>query len=66
MKYNGVIKKSKTMDYAALLAIFGAILQGLPMIQEQLEGNYGFIFMFVSVIVAVLRMKTTQGLEDKC
>ena len=65
MKYNGIIKKSKTMDYAALLAIFGAVLQALPMIQEQLNGNYGFVFMFVSAIVAVLRIKTNQGLDEK-
>jgi len=64
-KYKGVIKKSKTMDYAALLGVFGAVLQALPMLQEQLAGNYGYVFMAVSVGVAYLRAKTTEGLNEK-
>ncbi len=65
MKYKGVIKKSKTMDYAALLGIGGVILQTLPMLQDQLEGNYGYVFMAVSVGVAWLRAKTNSSLDEK-
>ena len=65
MKYKGIIKKSRTMDYALLLVIFGTVLQALPMVQDQLQGNYGFIFMGLSIITAVLRAKTTQALGDK-
>ena len=65
MKYNGVIKKSRTYDYAALLAVGGVVLQTLPMLQDQLAGNYGFVFMGVSVLVAYLRNKTTGSVGDK-
>jgi hypothetical protein len=65
MKYKGVIKKSKTMDYAALVGIGGVVLQTLPMIQDQLQGNYGYVFMAVSVGVAWLRTKTDSALDEK-
>ena len=65
MKYKGIIKKSRTMDYAALLAIGGTVLQTLPMLQDQLQGNYGYVFMGVSVIVAILRSKTNGPVGDK-
>ena len=65
MKYNGIIKKSKTMDYAALLAVFGALLQALPMLQDILAGHYGMVFVVVSMFVAFLRVKTDKALGDK-
>ena len=63
--YTGIIKKSRTYDYAALLAVFGAALQSLPMLQTVLAGHYGLVFMGVSVIVAYLRHKTTGAAGDK-
>lgn len=63
--YKGVIKKSRTYDYAAMLAVCGAVLQALPMLQEYLAGNYGFAFMVVSVLVAYLRHKTTGPVGQK-
>lgn len=65
MKYKGWIKKSRTYDYAAMLAIAGAVLQALPMLQDYLAGNYGFVFMVVSVIVAYLRAKTNGPVGQK-
>jgi len=65
MKYNGLIKKSRTYDYAALLAIFGAVLQSLPGLQDLLADNYGSVFMIVSVITAYLRHKTTGAVGAK-
>lgn len=65
MKYQGKIRKSRTYDYAALLAIMGAALQTLPMLQEQLSGYYGYIFMSASVITAYLRSKTTGPVGEK-
>ena len=59
MKYKGIIKKSRTYDYAALLAIAAVVLQTLPFLQDKLAGNYGYVFMGVSVVVAFLRHKTT-------
>jgi len=63
--YKGAIKKSRTYDYAALLGIMGAALQTLPMLQEQLSGYYGYIFMGASVITAYLRAKTTGPVGQK-
>ena len=65
MKYNGIIKKSRTYDYAALLAVFGAVLQTMPAMRDMLADHYGMAFMVVSVIVAVLRHKTTGPVGDK-
>ena len=65
MAYNGLIKKSRTYDYAALLAVFGAVLQTLPGLQSILQDNYGIVFMVVSVVVAVLRQKTTGAVGAK-
>ena len=56
--YKGLIKQSHTMDYAALLTTFGVIQQSLPMIEENLAGYYGYVFMAVGVVVALLRQKT--------
>lgn len=65
MKYNGLIKKSRTLDAAALLAIFGAAQQYLPMIQDKLQGNYGYVFGLVGIVVAYLRFVTTKPVGDK-
>jgi len=65
MAYNGIIKKSRTYDYAALLAVGAVILQSLPMLQDKLAGNYGYVFMGVSAIVAYLRHKTTGSVGVK-
>lgn len=59
MKYKGIIKKSRTYDYAALLAVFGAVLQTMPAMQDMLADHYGTAFMVVSIVVAYLRHKTT-------
>ena len=65
MKYNGIIKKSRTYDYAALLAVFGAVLQSMPMLQGMLAEHYGVVFMLVSAVTAFLRHKTTGAAGDK-
>ena len=59
MKYTGQIKGSRTYDFAAVIAGFGALEQNLPMVREQLGDYYGFIFIAVAGIVAVLRKVTT-------
>lgn len=65
MTYKGIIKKSRTYDYAALLAVAAVVLQALPMLQDKLAGNYGYVFMGVSVVVAFLRHKTTGAVGAK-
>ena len=65
MIYKGLIKRSHTMDYAALLATFGVIQQLLPMIEESLAGYYGYVFMAVGIVVALLRQKTKGPVGEK-
>ncbi len=63
--YKGLIKKSRTLDAATLMVIFGVVQQTLPMVQENLGDYYGMIFMGVGVIFALLRKATTAPLGDK-
>lgn len=53
-------RKSKTMWFALLLVVFGAIEAGFPYLQTVIEpAYYGSILIFIGVIVAVLRFITT-------
>jgi len=64
MKYNGIIKGSKTIDATAITAGLGALIQYMPMVKEQLADYYGFIFIALSVVFAVLRKITTKPLGE--
>lgn len=58
--------RSKTIWFAIALAIFGAVLATLPLLEEEISPIwYGVITMFISVIVAVLRVFTTVPLGSK-
>jgi len=57
--------KSKTINFAVLLAIFGAVQQYLPLVQDQLKDKYGFITIGIAVIVAILRVVTKKPLSEK-
>lgn len=57
--------KSKTINFAALLAAFGVIETQLPQIQDSLGDYYGFILIAVGAIVASLRVVTKVPLSDK-
>jgi len=63
MKYTGQIKGSRTYDFAAVLAGFGAIEQSLPQVKVLLGDYYGLVFISIAVIVAVLRKVTTGPVE---
>ena len=65
MKYKGLIKKSRTYDFAGVLAVFGVIEMNLPLVKEQLGDWYGFIFIGVAVAVVLLRRVTTGPVGDK-
>jgi len=65
MKYNGLIKGSKTIDATALTAGLGAIIQYMPMVKDQLADYYGFIFIALSAVFAILRKVTTKPLGEK-
>ena len=57
--------KSKTLIFSVLLTVFGIIQQNIPMLQDSLKDKYGYVFIIVSVVVALLRMVTTQALSEK-
>lgn len=60
------IVKSKTMIFALLLAMFGALQATLPALDGVIsQGAYGYITVATGVIVAGLRVVTTQPLKDK-
>ena len=63
MKYNGIVKGSKTIDATVVTAVLGAIIQFLPMVKEQLADHYGWIFIVLSAVFAGLRKVTTKPLS---
>ncbi len=63
MKYKGIIKGSRTIDATAITAALGAVIQYLPMVKDQLSNHYGFIFIALSAVFAVLRKTTTGPLK---
>ena len=65
MKYQGIIKKSRTLDTASLVIVFGVIEQNLPLVRDQLGDYYGFIFIAVGIAIGLLRKATTGPLGEK-
>jgi hypothetical protein len=60
------MKKSRTIKFAALLAALGAVQASLELFNAILTPQvYGLITMGIGVAVAVLRVVTTTGLNDK-
>lgn len=54
------MRKSKTMWFALLLVIFGALEAGFPYLQTVIDQRYyGVILVGIGIIVAVLRFLTT-------
>lgn len=60
------VLKSKTMLFAMLLAIFGALQASqtvfIPFLSQEI---YGIFTILISIIVALLRIVTTMPLENK-
>ena len=65
MKYQGIIKKSRTFDTASLVIAFGVIEQNLPLVRDQLGDYYGFIFIAVGIIFGLLRKVTNGPVGEK-
>ena len=65
MKYEGIIKKSRTLDFAMLLAVMAPVESNFHLIQNQLGDNYGLVFFVISGVVAYLRFKTKGQVGDK-
>jgi len=58
--------KSKTINFALILAAFGAAQANLPAVQAFVTPEaYGYITLGIAVVVAVLRSVTTTALADK-
>ena len=60
------MKKSKTMWFALLLVILGFVADNFSYVQSVIDPKYyGISYIFIGVVVAVLRFVTTQPLGDK-
>jgi len=58
--------RSRTMMFSALLFLLGAISDNSSYIQDLLDPKVYSVSMFViGIIIAYLRLTTTQPLEDK-
>ena len=57
--------KSKTILFATLLTVFGAIEASLGMFQDVLGQHYGVVVSVIGVIVGLLRMATTDPISKK-
>ena len=66
IKYNGIIKKSRTIDLAAVTGMVGAALAALPELRAVIPPEYyGGAFIVLSVYQAYLRVKTTGPMGQK-
>lgn len=55
--------KSKTMWFSLALVVFGALMDNFSYIQNLIDPKYyGFGFIAIGIIVAVLRFLTTRPL----
>ena len=58
--------KSRTMWFSLALVIFGALFDNFSYVQSLIDPRYyGFGYIIIGVIVAILRFITTQPLEEK-
>jgi len=58
--------RSKTMIFAVVLAVTGAVQASSDFLKTLLTPDvFGFVMMGLGIAVAVLRVVTTQPLEDK-
>ena len=58
--------KSRTMWFSLALVIFGALFDNFSYVQNLIDPRYyGYGYIFIGIIVAILRFLTTQPLEDK-
>lgn len=65
-KIINAIKKSKTIQFALLLAILGVVEANFNIFQQYLPPeSYGIALTIVSIIVAILRVITTLPLDEK-
>jgi len=55
---------SKTMWFSFALVVFGALYDNFSNLQNIIDDKYyGVILVFIGVIVAILRFKTTEEIQ---
>ena len=58
--------KSRTMWFSLARVIFGALFDNFSYVQNLIDPRYyGFGYIVIGVIVAILRFLTTQPLDEK-
>lgn len=58
--------KSKTMRFSLLLMVAGCVQSGIPYLQGLIPPHvFGFVVMFIGMIVGILRMITTMPIANK-
>ena len=58
--------KSKTIDFALVLGIFGAAQANLPALQDAISPTlYGWLTFAAAIVVAGLRVVTKEPLSEK-
>ena len=58
--------KSKTMWFSLALVIFGALMDNFSYIQSFIDPKYyGFGYIAIGIVVAILRFLTTEPLSEK-
>ena len=65
MKYKGLIKKSRTYDLNAIIAVLGIVELNIGMLQSQLGDYYGLVFIGIAALGGYLRAKTTGSVGEK-
>ena len=58
MTYNGIIKKSRTIDFGLLVSVFGVIQMALPDLGLTTQ-QLGIANLVIGVLIVVLRSQTT-------
>ena len=57
--------KSRTLQFAALVAVLGVLEINLGLLEDALGDWYGIVFIVISMITAFLRVVTIAPLSDK-
>ena len=59
------IRRSKTLLFSVALAVLGVLEQSKGVLEPILKEYAGLAFIAIAVLIAVLRILTTQSLADK-
>ena len=58
------VHSSKTMWFSLALVIFGALYDNFSNLQNIISDKYyGLVLVLIGVIVAILRFKTSEGIQ---